>query len=43
MGLNEYQQLEFGFCDESPAQQVLDLNDVVFASTPRIANLSGKG
>ena len=29
MGLNEYQQLEFGFCDESPAQQVLDLSHVV--------------
>ena len=43
MGLDEYRQLEFGFCDDSPAQQVLDLNDVVFASTPRIANLSGKG
>ena len=26
---NDHQQLEFGFCDESPAQQVLDLNDVV--------------
>jgi len=29
MGLNEYQQLEFGFCDDSPAQQVLDLSHVV--------------
>ena len=27
LGLN--QQLVFGFCDESPAQQILDLNDVV--------------
>jgi hypothetical protein len=29
MGLNEHEQLEFGFCDESPAQQVLDLSHVV--------------
>ena len=29
MGLNSNEQLEFGFCDDSPAQQVLDLNDVV--------------
>ena len=29
MGLNEYLQLEFGFCDDSPAQQVLDLSHVV--------------
>ena len=29
MGLNEHEQLEFGFCDESLAQQILDLNDVV--------------
>ena len=29
MGLNEHEQLEFGFCDDSPAQQVLDLSHVV--------------
>jgi len=29
MGLDEYRQLEFSFCDDSPAQQILDFDDVV--------------
>lgn len=29
MGLDEHEQLEFSFCDDSPAQQILDFSDVV--------------
>ena len=29
MGLDEHEQLIFPFCDDSPAQQILDLRDVV--------------
>jgi len=28
MGLDEWRQLEFSFCDDSPAQQILDFDDV---------------
>ena len=29
MGLDEYRQLEFSFCDDSPAQKILDFDDVI--------------
>lgn len=29
MNLDEHKQLEFSFCDDSPAQQILDFSDVV--------------
>lgn len=29
MGLDEHEQLMFSFCNDSPAQQILDLSDVV--------------
>ena len=29
LGLDEHEQLMFSFCDDSPAQQILDLSDVV--------------